>query len=118
MLLKNILLYIIRTLNRKNQVSLNNLLLKKMVMMIRIKILMKNLEVGKIMISRSYLIIFKKIFHPGLKEIKPNFTMKWLEMFCQTRNQLQLKVGFFNLKRKDFNRIFAKLLLTLINYFR
>lgn len=90
----------IRILNWKNQVTLNNLPPKKMVMMTRIKIPMKNLEVGKIMRSRFCLIIFKKIFRPGLKEIRPNFTMKWLEMFCQTKKQPQLKVGFFYFDEK------------------
>ncbi|POG65233.1 hypothetical protein GLOIN_2v1668676, partial [Rhizophagus irregularis DAOM 181602=DAOM 197198] len=56
------------------RVFLNNLMLRKKMTMTKIKILVKNL-VGKIVKLRFYLIIFKKISHLGLKEIKLNFIM-------------------------------------------
>ena len=116
-LLKNIFLYMIRIFNLKKQMYLNNLLLRKKIMMNRNRILMKNLEVGRIRKSRSCLITFKRIFHLGLKETKLNFTIMWLKMFCQIKKQLLLKVDFFFiLKIKDFNLIFFKALTFLIIY--
>ena len=78
----------IKFLNLKRQVFLNNLMLRKKMIMTKIKILMKNL-VGKIVKLRFYLIIFKKISHLGLKEIKLNFIMIWQRIFYQIKRQLQ-----------------------------
>jgi len=67
--------------------NLNNLMLRKKMKKTKIKILMKNL-VGKIVKLRFYLIIFKKILHLGLREIKLNFIMIWQRIFCQVKRQL------------------------------
>jgi hypothetical protein len=80
---------------------------------------MKNQEAGKIVRFKSYLIIYKKIFHFGLREIKLNFIMIWQKMFYQVKKQLQSKVkfiylSFFTLFYLVF--FFKKKIINFFNY--
>jgi hypothetical protein len=62
---------------------------EKEIIITKIKILMKNLGIGRIMKSSSYLTIFMIISQLGLKETKPNFIIIWQRIFYLIKKPMQ-----------------------------
>lgn len=75
----------IRILNLEKEAFPSSLLLKRKSIVNKTKMLMKNLEAGNQLKSRFCLIILKKIFHLGLKEIRLNFTVILPKVYYQIK---------------------------------